>query len=111
MDDTQSTGLISLDEMLEQDLLFRDLPSSERRRALAEMDISFLHKSFCVVGLPLRAPKKVSEPFTRNDDRFALTVTPHRFMLPSGRMVDVGVPFGPKARLLAMWMATEVRDS
>ena len=75
-----------------------------------EMDVSFLHKSFCVAGLPLRAPKRVMEPWTRNDDKFALTVSPHKFMLPGGKMVEIGVPFGPKARLLAMWMATEIKD-
>ena len=40
----------------------------------------------------------------------ALTIAPNSFMLPGGNMVHVGIPYGPKSRLLAMWMATEVRD-
>jgi hypothetical protein len=94
----------------EQLILFGDLPTTERSRVPDNLDVSFLHKSFCIAGLPLRAPKVIAEPFTRNDDRFALTINPTAFMLPGGRKVQVGVPFGPKARLLAMWMATEVRD-
>jgi len=79
-------------------------------RVLDDMDVSFLHKSFCIAGLPLRAPKNPKEPYTRNDNRFALTIAPNSFMLPGGDMVHVGIPYGPKSRLLAMWMATEVRD-
>jgi hypothetical protein len=79
-------------------------------RVLDDMDVSFLHKSFCIAGLPLRAPKNPKEPYTRNDNRFALTIAPNSFMLPGGEMVHVGIPYGPKSRLLAMWMATEVRD-
>lgn len=74
------------------------------------MDISFLHKGFCVAGLPLRKPKDTLAPWSRQDGRFSLTVEPARFTLPDGRSIEVGVPFGPKARLLAMWLATEARD-
>lgn len=74
------------------------------------VDVSFLHRSFCIAGLPLRAPRNVMQPWTRNDDTFALTVSPKSIMIPGGKMVDVGVPYGPKARLLAVWMATEAKD-
>ena len=74
------------------------------------MDISFLHKGFCIAGLPLRRPKETLTPWSRQDGRFSLTVEPARVTLPDGRAIVVGVPFGPKARLLAMWLATEARD-
>ncbi|NGM37299.1 MULTISPECIES: replication protein RepA [Methylobacterium] len=74
------------------------------------MDVSFLHKGFCIAGLPLRRPKNTMEPWSRRDGRFSLTVEPARFVLPNGCQIEVGVPFGPKARLLSMWLATEARD-
>jgi len=74
------------------------------------MDISFLHKGFCIAGLPLRRPKDTLAPWSRQDGRFSLTVEPARFTLPDGRPIEIGVPFGPKARLLSMWLATEARD-
>jgi hypothetical protein len=92
------------------DLWHGGVDQSVPPRVLDEMDVSFLHKSFCIAGLPLRAPKDPKEPYTRNDSRFALTIAPNTFMLPEGMMVHVGIPYGPKSRLLAMWMSTEVRD-
>lgn len=74
------------------------------------MDVTFLHKGFCIAGLPLRKPKDTLAPWSRQDGRFSLTVEPARFVLPDGRPLEVGVPFGPKARLLTMWLATEARD-
>ena len=85
--------------------------SADRSRALdGRMDVSFLHKGFCIAGLPLRRPKDTLEPWNRRDGRFSLTVEPARFTLPSGKEIQIGVPYGPKARLLAMWLATEARD-
>jgi hypothetical protein len=92
----------------EQQIMFEDLPAAQRSRVI--LDVSFLHKSFCIAGLPLRAPKDVEKAFSRNDDTFALTVTPLSVTIPGRGEIKPGVPFGPKARLLAMWMATEVRD-
>lgn len=88
-----------------------DRPTAGLGPALdGRMDVSFLHKGFCIAGLPLRRPKNTMEPWNRRDGRFSLTVEPARFVLPNGRQIEVGVPFGPKARLLSMWLATEARD-
>lgn len=75
-----------------------------------QIGVSFLHKSFCVAGLPLRKPKNSKALWKRYDDRFALTVHPHSMVLPGGKEIDVGVPYGPKSRLLAIWLATEVHN-
>ncbi|WP_375458564.1 replication protein RepA [uncultured Enterovirga sp.] len=89
-------------------------PSALEARASSSldgrMDVTFLHKGFCIAGLPLRKPKDTLAPWSRQDGRFSLTVEPARFILPDGRPLEVGVPFGPKARLLTMWLATEARD-
>jgi integrase len=34
----------------------------------------------------------------------------HTRLYPDGGLINIGVPFGPKARLIAMWMATEVQN-
>jgi hypothetical protein len=47
----------------------------------------------------------------RQDERFALTVQSPEIALPGGASFIAGLPFGPKARLLAMWLATEAKDS
>ena len=72
-------------------------------------DISFLHKGFCHCGLPLRrqADKAV---WTRSDGRFSISVAGSSFSLPSGQLIDVGLPFGPKARLLSVYLASEIKD-
>jgi hypothetical protein len=76
----------------------------------SRLDVSFLHKSFCVAGLPLRRPRETMEVYSRNDDRFALTIHPHKIILPGGAPCEIGVPWGAKGRLLIMWANTEVKD-
>src|SRR5215831_16749843 len=91
----------------------RDLVAASRDGCLLSepyIDVSFLHRGFCIMGMPLRQPKDSLRPFSRHDGRFALTIEPASVTLPDGAMVNIGVPFGPKARLIAMWMATEVQN-
>ena len=75
-----------------------------------QLDVSFLHRGFCIMGMPLRQPKDSLRPFSRHDGRFALTIEPASVTHPDGGLINIGVPFGPKARLIAMWMATEVQN-
>ena len=75
-----------------------------------QVDVSFLHRGFCIMGMPLRQPKDSLRPFTRHDGRFALTIEPASISHPDGGLINIGVPFGPKARLITMWMATEVQN-
>ena len=79
-------------------------------RDAAPIDVSFLHRGFCIMGMPLRQPKDSLRPFSRHDGRFALTIEPASVTHPDGGLINIGVPFGPKARLIAMWMATEVQS-
>ena len=97
--------------LLEPEPAGASLPEARAQGSLdGRMDITFLHKGFCIAGLPLRRPKDTLAPWSRQDGRFSLTVEPARFTLPDGRPLEIGVPFGPKARLLTMWLATEARD-
>src|SRR4051812_12729803 len=109
-------------EVYRQLIMFRpgemgpvDLAMEEASRAVdhaerERLDVSFLHKSFCIAGLPLRRPKDQTAIFSRNDGQFALTIAPNRFVLPDGTICEVGVPWGAKGRLLMVWAATEARD-
>jgi len=74
------------------------------------IDVSFMHRSFCAAGLPLRRPKNVLDPYARNDGRFSLTISPQRLMLPDGGWCDIGVPWGPKGRLLIVWATSQALD-
>jgi hypothetical protein len=71
-----------------------------------QLDVSFLLNGFCIAGLPLRRPRDNTLVWKRQDERFALTVQSHEIALPGGTSFVAGLPFGPKARLLAMWLAT-----
>jgi hypothetical protein len=75
-----------------------------------QLDVSFLLNGFCIAGLPLRRPRDNTLVWKRQDERFALTVQSPEIALPGGASFIAGLPFGPKARLLAMWLATEAKD-
>ena len=75
-----------------------------------QLDVSFLLNGFCIAGLPLRRPRDNTLVWKRQDERFALTVQSPEIGLPGGSTFIAGLPFGPKARLLAMWLATESKD-
>ena len=90
-----------------RDLVAASLDDCSRE---AQVDVSFLHRGFCIMGMPLRQPKDSLRPFSRHDGRFALTIEPASVTHPDGGLINIGVPFGPKARLIAMWMATEVQN-
>jgi hypothetical protein len=79
-----------------------------RRGTADSIDVSFLHRSFCVAGLPIKRPK--AQHFSRNDSTFSLNINAPTLTLPGGQEVEVGVPFGPRARLEIVWMATEARN-
>ena len=75
-----------------------------------QLDVSFLLNGFCIAGLPLRRPRDNTLVWKRQDERFALTVQSPEIALPGGTSFIAGLPFGPKARLLAMWLATEAKE-
>jgi hypothetical protein len=71
------------------------------------IDVSFLHRSFCMAGLPLRNPK--SAHFSRSDETFSLNINGRILTLPGGRTLTIPVPSGAKGRLLMVWMGTEAQ--
>jgi hypothetical protein len=74
--------------------LMSDLPRSD--------DLSFLHSGLCQTCLPHSRPAENNALWYRKSGRFSLTVQPGSF---EGRWV--GVPYGPKARLILIHVQTE----
>jgi hypothetical protein len=83
-----------------------DLPEDEDAR----LDVSFLHRSHCIAGLPVREPKSPMSVFSKFDGRFSLTVHPTTITLPEGDLCEIGVPWGAKARLLILWIASKINE-
>ena len=86
------------------------------------LDVSYMSRSFCLSGLPLRrqfikdpVTGKVLEPrieetvFSRTDGAVSLTIGSQPFVMPDKTRVTVGVPYGARARLLILWLTTQAR--
>ncbi|MEI8394809.1 MAG: replication protein RepA [Rhodospirillaceae bacterium] len=105
------------------ELSFNDVQPGE------ELDVSFMHRSFGLSGLPLRQPfaKDTSRhtgttlpakdrraeltKFHRTGASCALTINSMGFTLPGGYEINnIGLPFGAKARLLVLWLTTQARQ-
>tara|TARA_R110001583_G_scaffold195401_1_gene372752 strand:+ start:21207 stop:22238 length:1032 start_codon:yes stop_codon:yes gene_type:complete len=80
-------------------------------------DITFLHRGFCSVGLPLRNPIKParvgskSPIWSKSDGDFTLSITGSDFHIDENQQeFRSGIPYGPKARLIAMYIADQIHD-
>jgi hypothetical protein len=82
------------------------------------LDVSFLTRYFALAGLPVRRPMdkktgKEASSYVRNTDEFALSINaPHLGVVGGkrGENFNVGVPWGPRARLLTVWLSTSAQD-
>lgn len=91
--------------------LLSEMPTAE--------DLGFLHSGLCQTGLPHTRPARNHAFWKRQSGRFTLLVTPGvidtKFAGGSGRQPTdeemeqayVGVPYGPKARLIMIFLQTE----
>lgn len=70
--------------------------------------INFQHTVFCQTGLPYRNPGKASREWERLNGRAHLKVLAGEAMDPEqSRLVQLGLPFGPKPRLILIHLNTE----
>jgi hypothetical protein len=69
-------------------------------------DLSFLHSGLCQVALPHSRPSDNSSIWHRQSGRFSFMVQPG-VMDTDGTPGYVGVPYGPKARLIMIHLQTE----
>jgi Plasmid encoded RepA protein len=69
-------------------------------------DLSFLHSGLCQVALPHSRPSDNSAVWHRQSGRFSLMIQPGVIDV-DGAPHYVGVPYGPKARLIMIHLQTE----
>ncbi len=72
-------------------------------------DISFLHKGFCHCGLPLRKQEN-GTVWSKSDGHFSFMVTGSPYTLSNGQVIEIGLPYGSKARLLSVFLASEIKN-
>ena len=72
-------------------------------------DLSFLHSGLAQTTLPHSKPDENSAPWMRTSGRFSLIISPGVISddRDEGRVRYVGVPYGPKARLIMIYLQTE----
>lgn len=109
----------TLDQMKRRRLRRRVETTHEIMSALpAPDDLSFLHSGFCQTSLPHSRPESNHAIWRRASGRFSLIVTPgvvddltmSRDRQPTSdemQRMYVGVPYGPKARLILIHLMTE----
>lgn len=69
-------------------------------------ELSFLHSGLCQTGLPHSRPANNHDIWTRRSGRFSLLIQPGAIDTETGPQY-VGVPYGPKARLILIHLQTE----
>lgn len=70
--------------------------------------ISYLHSGFCQASLPHRCPKNEMEPWVRRNGVYQLVIRPGILPLRDS-VLNVGIPYGTKARLIMIYLQTEAR--
>jgi hypothetical protein len=105
----------------DQQNLFGDLPAlkSPSRvqqrliRSAVEIEaddpdaILFQHTVFCQIGLPYRNPGDVTRVWDRENGRAALRIKAGEAHHPENGWVELGLPFGPKPRLILAYLNAE----
>lgn len=74
-------------------------------------EIGFLHSALCTMSLPVRRPANEFAPILRQDGRYSMLLQPRAYPDGQGGLVQVGVPFGAKARLVLIHIMTEAVKS
>ncbi len=68
--------------------------------------VNYLHSGFCQAALPHREPKNPMEPWVRRNGAYQLVIRPGILPLRD-RVIEIGVPYGTKARLIMIYFQTE----
>ena len=79
----------------------RILDSAEAAANYDPESVLFQHTVFCQTGLPYRNPGEGTTSWERINGQVHLAITAGKAMHPAkGRLVQLGLPFGPKPRLI-----------
>lgn len=68
-------------------------------------DISYLHAGLCLLTLPRARPANEFRPWDRVNGRLGLSIVPGYLPTEKGS-VEVGVPYGARARLILLYLMT-----
>ena len=75
--------------------------------ALSDDDRNYIHSVLALCGLPYRNPGDGVQKYQRDYNRNSLVVQAGVLKHPeTGEMQDQGIPYGPKARLLLLYLCT-----
>jgi len=111
--------LVGLGESLRQTELLPPGAARRRQRGLETVsdilgrnpdrgELAFLHSGLCQTYLPHARPDRDDEIWTRSSGRFSMMVTPGGTPGRGGEAARyVGVPYGPKARLILIYLQSE----
>ena len=130
MSDNAQLLLLGFDEAMRRaDLEAANAAERERNRKRVEVafdinsslptpeDLAFLHAGLCQTHLPRSRPASNRSVWLRQSGRFRLVIQPG-MLVPEGRNTSraaevddetfyCGVPYGPKARLILIWLQSE----
>src|SRR5450759_703017 len=71
-------------------------------------DIAYQHSIFCQCAMPLRDPGDAVRTWDREQGRISIRIKAGEAKHPeTGEWVDVGLPFGPKPRLILAFLNTQ----
>lgn len=80
----------------------------EIRSSLPKLDeLSFLHSGLAQTCLPHSKPDNDAELWMRSSGKFSLIISPGVLSELDGKARYVGIPYGPKARLIMIYLQTE----
>lgn len=97
-----------------EDVLAEADTAADRRRvqwaheilSVEQDTVNYLHSGFCQAALPHREPKNPMEPWVRRNGAYQLVIRPGILPLRD-KVIEVGVPYGTKARLIMIYFQTE----
>jgi hypothetical protein len=71
--------------------------------------VVYSHPFFCMAGLPHQKPQQNTTVWHRQNGDFHLVIEPGT-VIEAGQVKPVGVPYGPKARLILLYIQTHAHD-
>jgi hypothetical protein len=90
--------------LLEVEAAYKEAVTSKS----GSIDARFMHALFCVAGMPLREPS--TRTFSRSTGTMGLNISRGSITLPDGQELEIGIPYGPKARLIVLYAISEARS-
>lgn len=82
-------------------------PDGLQWKQLGRQNRSYLMKDFCRIGLPIRNPGPDATEWVRINGDMTYLIHPHVIRKPDGGVTHIW-PYGKKARLLMVWISTQV---